>query len=429
MKRILVALSLVLLVAPPTAALGQDAQDVIGVGISPGRVEIDLDGRRFNLSVTVTNFEDDSRRIFMSASALGHDLDGFPQFITPAPEVKALKISETQFDLGPDKSKTFRVDGVIPEGKRGLYAAVIAEFEPLDVPEDAPLQAKSRIASLFLLRAPKPWKQVAEVVDVGLLPGEKEKGPFPVFAAVENAGNVHFKPTGTVTATFEGEELATIELSGENIIPGFARRMLGSWDPPNDLTGLVQLEANVKAPGATGVGEVEFFEGTLSIPGARIVNLFARNRAGGPQVGFTLRNTGTRAFPPTVVLQAIDRTTDEERIVASETIELDETEPGEDVPVEWRPADLEPNTYLVRAQVSFEDRLLNENAVGLRIEGMGLLPWIAILLLALVIASYIWLTRRNKREGVFALEREARDQRRLEELERQRRELLEKRSG
>jgi hypothetical protein len=426
---VLLCLSLLVVLIPPSAAIGQeDPEDIVGVGISPGRVEIDLEGRRFNLSMTVTNFEDDPRRIFMSASALGHDLDGFPQFITPAPEVKAIKISETRFDLGPGDAKTFRVDGVIPQGKRGLYAAVIAEFEPLEVEESA-LRAKSRVASLFLLRAPGPWKQTAEVVDVGLLPGEKEKGPFPVFAAVEDTGNVHIRPTGTVTALFEGEELATIELTGENIIPGFARRMLGSWDPSNDLTGIVQLEADLETPEAQGLGEVEFFEGTLQIPGAKIVDLFARNRAGGPQVGFLLRNTGTRPFPPTVVMEAIDRTTAQERVVEEKTIKVDEMEPGGEERIEWRPQDLDPNTYLIRARVSFEDRLLNENAVGLEVEGLGILPWLAILLLAGVTALYVWVNRNNKRDNVHALEREERDRRRLEELDRQRRELLERRSG
>lgn len=427
-KQIVVLASVVVVGLAPVAAFGQDAEDVIGVGISPGRVETDLDGRRFNLSVTVTNFEDDARRIFMSASALGHDLDGLPQFITPAPEQKALEISQTRFDLGPNDSKTFRVDGVVPRGKRGLYAAVIAEFQPLDV-EEGTLRAKSRVASLLLLRAPKPWKQTAEVVDVGLLPGEKDKGPFPVFAAVKDTGNVHINPTGTVTATFEGEKLATIELTGENIIPGFARRMVGEWDPPNDLTGVVELEARIEGPDATAAGEVEFFEGTLQVPGAEIVDLFARNRAGGPQVGFILRNSGTRPFPPTVVLEAIDRTTDEEIVVASETIEVDEMQPGAEEPVEWRPEDLDPNTYLVRARVGFGDRLLSESAVGLDIEGLGFLPWLALVLMAAVAGLYVWLNGRNRRANVHRLEREARDRRRLEDLERQRRELLDRRSG
>lgn len=425
-KRAALCLSLLVLLAP--SAWGQDAEDVVGVGISPGRVEIDLEGRRFNLSITVTNFEDDARRIYMSSSALGHDLDGFPQFIRPAPEVKALKISEDTFDLGPGKSKTFRVDGVVPEGKRGLYAAVIAEFEPLDV-EEGGVRSRSRVASLFLLRAPKPWKQTAEVIDVGLLPGEKEKGPFPVFAAVENSGNVHFEPTGEVTAMFEGKELATIELSGENIIPGFARRMVGEWDPPNDLTGIVRLEAELKDPDATGLGEVEFFEGTLQIPGARIIDMFARNRADGPQAGFILRNTGTRAFPPTVVLEAIDRNTDEDVVVESLTIEVPEMQPGAEELIEWRPEQLEANTYLVRARVSFEDRVLGENSVGLEVRGLGILPWLVLMLLALAVASYVMLSRRNRQDNVYELERAARDERRLEELERQRRELMQRRSG
>lgn len=425
-KRIVICLCLALVALPAFPAGAQDAEDVIGVGISPGRVEIDLDGRRFNLTMTVSNFEDDARRITMSTSALGHDLDGLPQFIAPAPEQTAIEMSETRFDLGPDQSKEIRVDGVVPQDKKGLYAAVIAEFRPLDVENP---EQESRVASLFLLRAPKPWRQTAEVIDVGVLPGEEPRGPFPVVAAVEDTGNVHIKPTGTVTAIFEGDEIATIELTGENIIPGFARRMTGEWDPPNDLTGIVELRADVKGPDATGVGEVEFFEGTLQVPGANIADLFARNRAGGPQVGFTLVNTGTRAFPPTVELEAVDRTTDEEKVVRTQTIQVDEMDPGARVPIEWRPRGLDPNTYLIRARVSYEDRVLSENVVGLKIEGLGLLPVIAAGLLLLMILLYALLMRRTRKDNVYALEKEARVQRRLDQLEREREELLQRRSG
>jgi hypothetical protein len=236
-------------------------------------------------------------------------------------------------------------------------------------------------------------------------------------------------PTGTVTAIFEGKEIAEIELTGENIIPGFARRMKGEWDPPNDLTGIVELRADVKGPDAAGVGEVEFFEGTLQVPGASIVDLFARNRAGGPQVGFFLVNTGTRPFPPTVVFQAVDRTTDDERVVRTKTIQVDEMSPGAEEPIEWRPAGLDANTYLIRAEVSFEDRVLAENFVGLKIVGIGLLPWLAAALLVLMVLFYAFVMRRSRKDNVYSLEKEARVQKRLDELERTKRELLERRSG
>jgi hypothetical protein len=47
----------------------------------------------------------------------------------------------------------------------------------------------------------------------------------------KNEGNVHFKPTGTITISdFMGNKVATIPVDSKNVLPGAVRKMEATWD-------------------------------------------------------------------------------------------------------------------------------------------------------------------------------------------------------
>jgi len=49
---------------------------------------------------------------------------------------------------------------------------------------------------------------------------------------VENTGNVHFKPTGTLTIkNMFGSEVTTINLTSQNVLPDSIRQLINEWDP------------------------------------------------------------------------------------------------------------------------------------------------------------------------------------------------------
>ncbi|MDQ3646045.1 MAG: hypothetical protein M3345_03820 [Actinomycetota bacterium] len=398
-KRAWITTALLLVLAGAPTALGQETGRIKGVEISPALFEYDLPGRDFRVKMVITNREPEPRRIHLSVSGLGHDLDGTPLFLEPAEATNHITLSlQGRFVLAPGEKRDFLVEGAIPPDQRSLYATIIAEFEPLEKKVGRQIETRSRVATLFLVRGPRPWVQELEVVDVGILPGPK-RGPFTVYAAGKNVGDVHFTPRGKIEVFQDGRLLDVVPLQAERVIPGFARRLTGTWDPGRKLDGAVELRARFGFPVARGSAEVDFTKGSVQQPGMDIVDFVARE--GRPRVELVLKNTGSLAIAPAVELTASENGSERARTV----LVPDAIAPGELATVEWDP-ELADGVYLMRAHVTYEGTLLAEGAVGLQLGGgsesplrlvaLGLL-FLALLGLMLLLVS--WRRRRRDDHG------------------------------
>lgn len=386
-----VALACILAAFTPVLAQETDVEEVIGVEVTPSRVEQDLPDSAFAYSLLFINHEDSPRRLLLSVSGLGHDLDGIPTLLEPAEITESVALDETEFVLEPDQRREIQVEGSMLGPS--AYFAVIAEFAPLEEIAGQ-IESRSRVASLFLLRGPEPWQETVDIVDVSILP-PPEKGPLSVFAAVENTGNVHVNPSGRVRLVKNGETLDRIDLPGQNIIPRFARRLVGDWKPPRKLTGRVKLVATTVEPSARAVGYVDFTpQGDLAVPGMKIGNLVARDE-GGPLVEFVLTNTGTIPLDPAISLTV----TKHDEPIADTTIEQPRMEPGDSDVLQWRPEGLEEGVFLISAEVRFREQVLDRAATGLKLENRIPL-WVLLLggaiLLLLLIFLFLILRRRKK---------------------------------
>lgn len=387
------------LLAAPSLAQSPPPEPV-GVEIQPAKLERDLGGRSVSAKLLIVNHEPTSRHVMMSVAGLGHDLDGTPQFLERSAARDALRVSATDFVLETGERRELVVDGAIPADERSLYAGIIAEFEPLNRPAGQ-VEVRSRVASLFLLRGPKPWDEKVSVVDVGVIAHEGQKR-VTVYAAAKNTGDVHVKPTGRVRILKDGVLLDTVELTPEIIIPEFARRLRGSWIPPEGLTGTVTLEAELDNPSARGTGTVDFTKGAAARPLAEIVNLRSTDE-GGPLVTFELRNIGTVPLSPVVTMVASQDKIERAR----EDLVRETVAPGRSVGVEWRPQ-LREGVYLITAQVKQGGVLLDQDVTDLRVGTTGttgnaaakLLSVLALVILLLVSGAmwlFLWTRRRDER--------------------------------
>ncbi len=379
-------------IAATGGAVAAQSSRVSGVEITPSKFERDLPARDFSIRILVVNHERGARRIALSIAGLGHDLDGTPRFLEPAPATEAITPSDDEFTLEAGQRQELVLEGAIPTGERAVYAAAIAEFEPL-ARRRAAVEVTSRVASLFLLRGPKPWREKVRVVDVGVLPAAKNR-PLPLYAAIRNVGNVHVKPRGRIDISQNGRVLDTVRLTGETIIPRFARRLTGEWRPPRKLTGQVELHAIIRNPAAEGRGVIDFSRGEPDRPGAKITNLVASDE-GGAHVELIVSNTGTTPLEPTVTLHASRGGF----AAGSDSFEQDELLVGESRTVTWDPS-LEQGTYLITAQATLGDKLLDEAVTGLRVESSNLLRWIALAALCVVVGFFAWYVyQRRKWQG------------------------------
>jgi hypothetical protein len=403
---------LVLLLSPALAARAQ--AQFTGVEISPAKFENDLSSRSFSATLLVANHEGAPRRVTMSVTGLGHNLDGDPQFLESSPATEAISLDATQFVLDPGARREIHLHGEIPADAVSLYAGAVGEFGPVDAPQGSSVAVRSRVATLFLMRGPKPWDESVAVVDVGIIPGDPGR-PATVYAALRNTGNVHVSPTGAVQIFKDGKLLDTVKLTGATVIPGFARRLTGSWMPPAGLNGDVTLEAHIQNPGAQGRGAADLSE-SVGGGSARISRLTAIDDAG-PLVELVVTNTGTTGIAPVIVLTAGEGTFERARQLFPQP----RMEAGASREVSWRPT-LADGTYVIRAQATLGNALLDEAATSLRLGATAgghppprpgasggrdrLVPWIPLPrfaqlpLLALALAG-LWLlvgARRRRKD-------------------------------
>lgn len=224
--------------APAHADTASDEDPSTGVGITPARVEVDLGGRVFDFDITVFNDTARPRDINMALLELGHDLDGTPVLGEVLSEL-AIVDGGSSFTLAPGESNDLALRAEFPESV-ALYGAVVAQVEP-DT-EDRAVGIRTQVASIVLLRGPRPWDQTLQQRDIGILEGGE--GGSIVFADIANIGNAHVRSSTMVRVRKGGEIVAEVELPAEAILPGYARRLTAPLGV-DDLDGSVEIELDL----------------------------------------------------------------------------------------------------------------------------------------------------------------------------------------
>ena len=389
MRRLIAGLAVVLLSvptamgggAPRTLAQGRFA----GVQIAPAKFERDLDTNEFRIRVAVVNNDPIPHEVELTIARLGHDLDGTPLFIRPSYVQTHVTSSVEELSLASGERRDITIEGSIPDGDRSIYPAVVAQFPGAG--DDPSVGVLARVAGFLLLRGPKPWDERVSVEEIGALPpARRGSRTVTLYAAVRNVGNVHVKPTGVVEITRDGNVIDRVRLSGDTIIPEFARRLTGRWTAPRGLTGTVELRAEISKPSATGTDTLQLGPDLAT---ASIENLQATGEDGG-RVSLFVVNTGTTTISPTVRFEAT-----EDRVLRGSHEQVEESiEPGDAREVTWR-AELGAGLYTTTISVSEGDRLLDESVVGFEVIAPGILKWIALALVVGVTVAHLARVRRR----------------------------------
>jgi hypothetical protein len=145
------------------------------------------------------------------------------------------------------------------------------------------------------------------------------------------------------------------------ILPGFARRLIASWQPPAGLSGAVTLDVTTN-PFAHRSATINLGKDAAKRPQVEIVNLRAKSEHSNTLVSMTLVNTGTVAVAPAVTVLATQDGIERARTV----LVSKEIAPGASVEMQWRP-ELNDGVYLITAQARSGDLLLDESSTGLRV--------------------------------------------------------------
>ncbi len=234
-----IALAGLFLGAVPTWSSAQSAPPAAetGVAVTPARVEEDLTARTALQRLSYTNGDSVPREVTLEVAPLGHDVLGTPDFDSGPRGAFAIQ-GPTEFLLAPGESRDVMVD-IDFNGSVATYGAVLATIDgAAGLSGDVGLV--NRVAALFLLRGPGPWDQTLELADVGI--ATSEDGTEAVLLIdVKNVGDAHVRAVGNVVVSHEGQPIALLDLVGENVIPGYARRQHVAWVPPPGLEGDVDV--------------------------------------------------------------------------------------------------------------------------------------------------------------------------------------------
>ena len=392
------------LFAMPWPSRAQTAA-AVGLEITPSQTELNLAGRTYETTLTLFNHDPATYKVDFSLQALGHDLDGAPEYLPSTDVSRAFSLSTTGFTLSQGQQKQVTLKGAIPAGERSIYFGVIATYSRADQQAGSSVETRTRLGSEFLLRGPKPWAEHLQITDVGVLPGAGRSATL--YAIVKNVGNVHVRPTGTVTVSKNGLVIARLPFALNAahkpgaVIPGFSRRLTAPWTPPSDLTGTFTVTATTQRPGASASKTVSFSNGKALAPDAKIDNLSVQNSNGVTvDTQITNKGTGPLAGAKLTLVATQDGRFERDRTV----LPLVSLAPGASVDKMWTPRSLPDGAYQITATLEQGGAVLDQRVAGIRLgaaptsRARGPLLWIAAALLALVLAVVLWFLFFRRRD-------------------------------
>jgi len=377
----------------------------VGLEITPSQTELDLPSHSYETTLTLFNHDPATYKVVLSLEALGHDLDGAPEYFPSSVVSNAFSLSATSFSLAQDQKKQVLLKGAIPAAAHSIYFGVIAAYSRPDQQQGSSVETRTRLGSEFLLRVPKPWAERLQITDVGVLPGIGKN--VTLYAIAKNVGNVHVRPTGTVTVTKNGQRIArfSFALNAAHkpgaIIPGFSRRLTATWTPPSDLTGTFTVTATTQTPAATASKNVSFSNGKALVPDAKIANLSVQNSSGvvvDSQV--TNKGTGPLTGAKLTFVAKQDGRFERGRMV----FPIASLAPGATVEKRWSPGPLPDGAYQITATLEQGGTLLDQRVAGVRVGAAptsgARTPLLAIagVLLALVLAVVLWFLFFRRRD-------------------------------
>jgi len=403
-----IVISAALLLLWPSSVRAQSSSPAVGLEISPAQTELNLPGRSYETTVTLFNHDPTTYNVSLSLAALGHDLDGAPQYLASSIVTNAFTLSATSFSLGQNQKKAVTLKGAIPGSQRSIYFGVLAEYARAGATQGSSVETRTRVASEFLLRGPKPWDERLNIEDVGALPGPGTN--VTIYAVVKNTGNVHVRPTGTFTVSSPGHDLVTLRFALNAarkpgaVIPGFARRYTAVWAPPAGLSGSFTVTAQTLSPAAKLSKTVSFSNGRALVPDAKIATLSVASR-NGVQVDSTVANQGGAAL--TGARLTLVATQDGRFERGRTVIPIDTVAPGASIEKRWVVGQLPNGSYQVTATLAQGSTILDQRVAGLQLGpggnggARGVLLGIGAGLLALLIALlifFLWKRRDRDRE-------------------------------
>lgn len=134
--------------------------------------------------------------------------------------------------IAPHEIKVYNYTITVPQLAEpgGHFGSIIFKTAPRPVAGGSGVAIAQEVGSLLLLKVAGDIVEKAEIESFQPTHGFFEYGPVGFDTRIKNSGNVHFKPTGTITiANMFGQKVATLNLDSKNVLPDSIRHLSNSW--------------------------------------------------------------------------------------------------------------------------------------------------------------------------------------------------------
>ena len=215
-----------------------------GITLSPPIIELNLDPKEnVTEKIKLSNPVENSMRLYpvVYDFEAGGEL-GESQFIIPESNQSSTYalsewISYTQpwIDLAINQTSNFNFGIQIPANAEagGHYGAMCFSTSSPDAKsQEGQISQVGTVCSLILVKVSGDIRENAEVEEFSA-PFFSTKGPIQFVTRIENLGNVHFKPQGTISISdWRDQNLENLEVNENkgNVLPESIRRLENKWD-------------------------------------------------------------------------------------------------------------------------------------------------------------------------------------------------------
>lgn len=228
-----------MVIASAVAGLAVIAQqNQVTISVSPPTFELSANpGDQLKNSFRIVNGTDSE--LTLTTTAKNFTAEGEEGAVTLTEEETGFSMA-SWVSVNPETAvvpargaQTFAFTIDVPDNAEpgGHFGSIIVKTNPVAV--DTTGAAVSQEAGpLILVSVAGDIVEEASIVDFRPQKTFWENGPVILETRVENKGNVHFKPTGTITIkNMFGNEVTKINLEEKNVLPGTIRKLVNEWSP------------------------------------------------------------------------------------------------------------------------------------------------------------------------------------------------------
>lgn len=238
---IVALLSFSILFFAPTSA--RAANNKTGLTISPLTFELSANpGDSLKRSIRVDNISDKAVNVSVDRrnfAPLGEE--GQPALTeeeTPFSLASWINVTPEQAAIPAGGSHTFNFTIATPSNAEpgGHFGSIVFKTS-ISSAQAGGVAVGEEVGSLILLKLAGNVREQAYIESFKTAQGFLEQGPVAFESRIKNAGNVHVKPTATITITDSfGRKVTSLQVESRNILPASIRKFNSSWEQ-KDLFG------------------------------------------------------------------------------------------------------------------------------------------------------------------------------------------------